>query len=87
MGDRDVHPKAVTSRFPLFLSKGDFMKKKLENLIDLKSIITILLVVTLVFLTIGNMSIDDETIKTLYISVTTSCFTYYFTKKKNEDNK
>jgi hypothetical protein len=58
------------------------MKKKIAELIDLKSIITILLVVTLVALTVGNMRIEDEAIKTLFTSVTTSCFTYYFTKRK-----
>lgn len=57
------------------------MKKKIADLIDLKSIITILLVVTLVALTVGNMRVEDEAIKTLFTSVTTSCFTYYFTKK------
>ena len=59
------------------------MKNKFAKLIDLKSIITILLVVTLVVLVVGNMQIDDEAIKTLFVSVTTSCFTYYFTKKKS----
>lgn len=59
------------------------MKKKLANLIDLKSIITILLVVTLVVLTVGNLRVEDDAIKTLFTSVTTSCFTYYFTKKKD----
>lgn len=61
------------------------MKSKIAKLIDLKSIITILLVVTLVVLVFGNMPIDDEAIKTLFVSVTTSCFTYYFTKKKSEE--
>ena len=59
------------------------MKNKFAKLIDLKSIITILLVVTLVVLVVGNMPINDEAIKTLFTSVTTSCFTYYFTKKKS----
>ena len=59
------------------------MKNKLAKLIDLKSIITILLVVTLVVLVVGNLPINDEAIKTLFTSVTTSCFTYYFTKKKS----
>lgn len=59
------------------------MKNKLAKLIDLKSIITILLVITLVVLVIGNLPINDEAIKTLFTSVTTSCFTYYFTKKKS----
>lgn len=57
------------------------MKNKLAKLIDLKSIITILLVVTLVVLVVGNLPINDEAIKTLFTSVTTSCFTYFFTKK------
>lgn len=59
------------------------MKNKFAKLIDLKSIITILLVVTLVVLVVGNLPINDEAIKTLFTSVTTSCFTYYFTKKKS----
>ena len=59
------------------------MKNKLAKLIDLKSIVTILLVVTLVVLVIANLPINDEGIKALFISVTSSCFTFYFTKKKN----
>lgn len=58
------------------------MKEKFAKLIDLKSIITILLVGVLVVLAIGNLSITDEAIKALFISVTSSCFTYYFTKNK-----
>lgn len=63
------------------------MKNKLAKLIDLKSIITILLVVTLVVLVIGNLPINDEAIKTLFTSVTSACFTYYFTKKKNAEGE
>jgi hypothetical protein len=59
------------------------MKNKLAKLIDLKSIVTILLVVTLVVLVVANLPINDEGIKSLFISVTSSCFTYYFTKKKS----
>ena len=59
------------------------MKNKLAKLIDLKSIITILLVVTLIVLVVSNLPINDEAIKTLFTTVTSSCFTYYFTKKKN----
>lgn len=58
------------------------MKEKFAKLIDLKSIITILLVGVLVVLAVGNLSITDEAIKALFISVTSSCFTYYFTKNK-----
>lgn len=63
------------------------MKNKLAKLIDLKSIITIILVVTLVVLVIGNLPINDEAIKTLFTSVTSACFTYYFTKKKNAEGE
>ena len=58
------------------------MKNKLAKLIDLKSIITLILVITLVTLVVANLNIKDEAIKTLFVSVTSSCFTYYFTKKK-----
>jgi hypothetical protein len=61
------------------------MKNKFTKLIDLKSIITILLVIVLVVLVTCNLQITDEAIKTLFISTTTSCFTYYFTKKKNTE--
>ena len=63
------------------------MKKRLAKLIDLKSIITIVLVLVLVALVIGNLPIADEGIKTLFISVTSSCFTYYFTKKKSAEGE
>jgi hypothetical protein len=59
------------------------MKNKLAKLIDLKSIVTILLVVTLVVLVIANLPINDEGIKALFISTVSACFTYYFTKKKS----
>ena len=59
------------------------MKEKFAKLIDLKSIITLLVVITLVTLVLENLTISDEAIKTLFVSVTSSCFTYYFTKKKD----
>ena len=58
------------------------MKKRFAKLIDLKSLITIILVVTLVAIVTCNIHIEDEGIKTLFMSTTTSCFTYFFTKKK-----
>ena len=60
------------------------MLKKIENLIDLKSLITILLVVALVLIIFLNIQITDESIKTLFVSVTSSVFTYYFTRKLEE---
>lgn len=59
------------------------MKQRFAKLIDLKSLITIILVVTLVVIVTCNINISDEAIKTLFISTTTSCFTYFFTKKKD----
>lgn len=59
------------------------MKEKLLNLVDVKSIITIVLVVAMVVVVTCNININDEAIKTLFISTITSCFTYFFTKKKS----
>jgi hypothetical protein len=59
------------------------MKERFAKLIDLKSLITIILVITLVVIVVCNLNITDEAIKTLFISTTTSCFTYFFTKKKD----
>lgn len=61
------------------------MKERFAKLIDLKSLITIILVVTLVYIVTCNVNISDEAIKTLFISTTTSCFTYFFTKKKDTE--
>jgi hypothetical protein len=63
------------------------MKERFAKLIDLKSLITIILVVTLVVIVVCNINIEDEAIKTLFISTITSCFTYFFTKKKDTEGK
>ena len=60
------------------------MKQKIAKLIDVKSIVTIILVVALVVIVTCNINITDETIKTLFVSTVTSCFTYFFTKKKSD---
>ena len=62
------------------------LMQKIRNLIDLKSIITILLVVTLIGVIFGNVNIGDEAIKTLFVSITSSVFTYYFTRKTDKNN-
>lgn len=62
-------------------------KKKLAKLIDLKSIITLVLTITLSVIIFAGIEIPDETIKTLLVSVVSSVFTYYFTKKPSADNK
>lgn len=59
------------------------MMGKFKNLIDLKSIITIILVITLVYAVVSNIQIKDEAIKTLFTTTTSSCFTYYFVRKKS----
>lgn len=61
-------------------------KKKLAKLVDLKSIITLVLTIILATIVFAGIEIHDETIKTLLVSVTSSVFTYYFTKKPTTDN-
>jgi len=64
------------------------MKEKISKLIDLKSIITILLVLTLVILVlvfaIRNQTLEEK-LFLLFSNVTTMVITYFFTKKSNED--
>jgi Na+/H+ antiporter NhaC len=59
------------------------MIEKIKNLIDLKSILTILIAVTLVAIIFAHINIEDESIKTLFISIASAVFTSYFQK----DNK
>ena len=61
-------------------------KEKLAKLIDLKSIITLVLTITLSVIIFAGIEIPDETIKTLLVSVVSSVFTYYFTKKSTDDS-
>ena len=63
------------------------MKEKLEKLVDVKSIITIILVVAMVVVVTCGIDIPDEAMKTLFISTITSCFTYFFTKKKDNNTE
>lgn len=56
------------------------MKDKLCNLIDLKSIITIIICIAMVWFTAIGV-IGNE----MFIAVGTSIFTYFFTKKKEVD--
>lgn len=67
----------------------DLLKERAAKLMDLKSIITILLVVTLVVLVI-TFAIKNGTLEEklflLFSNVTTMVITYYFTRKNiNED--
>ena len=57
------------------------MKEKLAKLIDVKSIITILLVATLVYVIVSGKNINSDTFL-LFSNCTTMIITYFFTKKK-----
>ena len=59
------------------------MLDKIKNLIDLKSILTLIIAVSLVMIIFANVNIEDESIKTLFVSIASSVFTSYFQK----DNK
>jgi len=56
-------------------------KEKLAKLIDVKSIITILLVATLVYIIVSGKDINSDTFL-LFSNCTTMIITYFFTKKK-----
>ena len=56
------------------------MKQKLSNLIDVKSIITILLVFMLCVVVVGRLDIEEKVFN-LYSNITTMVMTYFFTKK------
>ena len=56
------------------------MLKKLAKLIDVKSIITIGLVITLVVVTLFNVPVEEKVFN-LFSNVLTMVMTYFFTKK------
>lgn len=61
------------------------MKKIVENigkLIDLKSIITLSLIMTLEILIIKGAKLDND-LFLLFSNITTMVITFYFTKKEN----
>lgn len=66
------------------------MKEKFTKLIDVKSIVTLLLVFTLVFVvvfTVLKTSTIDEKLFLLFSNIVTMVITYFFTKKKDsKDN-
>ena len=59
--------------------------KELRKLIDVKSIVTLVLLATLVFVTATNRPMGDN-VFLLFSNVTTMVFTYFFTKKKEGEN-
>ena len=62
------------------------MKNRLARLIDVKSIITIGLVITLIITTIWGKGIDEK-IFNLFSNVVTMVITYFFAKKKENGNE
>lgn len=65
------------------------MKKIINNiakLIDLKSIITLSLIITLEILIIKGAKLDND-LFLLFSNITTMVITFYFTKKSNEENE
>lgn len=66
------------------------MKKivdKIAKLIDLKSIVTISLIITLEYLIVKGAKLEDQMFL-LFSNITTMVITFYFAKKeKNEEEK
>ena len=59
------------------------MKDKFAKLIDVKSIVTLALITTLVYVVISGKEIDEKTFL-LFSNATTMIITYFFTKKNSE---
>lgn len=58
------------------------IKEKLAKLIDLKSIITLALVATLIILVVKY---GNENLMTTFVGMLSMVLTYYFTRKNKED--
>lgn len=59
------------------------MKEKIAKLIDMKSLVTMALVFTLVYTVVSDRQVDEK-VFLLFSNVTTAIVTYYFTKKPSE---
>ena len=57
------------------------MLEKLSKLIDVKSIVTLSIIFTMVFVVISGRTIDEKTFL-LFSNVATMIVTYFFTKKE-----
>jgi 4-amino-4-deoxy-L-arabinose transferase-like glycosyltransferase len=64
-----------------YFRRKEKMKEKFAKLIDVKSIVTVLLVATLVYLVISGRDINSD-VFLLFSNATTMIITYFFTKKK-----
>lgn len=67
------------------------MKERIAKLIDLKSIITLTLILTLEFITIYVFLIQNmdliQLVFVLFTNVVTGVVTYFFTKKKEKGDE
>ncbi len=61
------------------------MKEKLTGLIDVKSVVTLSLVFTLVYIVVSGTKIDQD-IFILFSNATTMIITYFFTKKSGGES-
>ena len=60
--------------------------KELRKLIDVKSIVTLMLVMSLVYIVVTNKTLNENTFL-LYSNMVTMIITYFFTKKKDESGE
>ena len=58
------------------------MLERIAKLIDVKSIVTLALVATLVYIVVSGKALDNE-VFLLFSNVVTMIITYFFTKKNN----
>lgn len=62
------------------------MKEKIAKLIDLKSIITLTLIITLEILIIRGTELNND-LFLLFSNILTMVITYFFTKKSNKEGE
>lgn len=62
------------------------MKEKIAKLIDLKSIITLTLIITLEILIIRGNDLNND-LFLLFSNILTMVITYFFTKKSNKEGE
>ena len=59
-------------------------KERIAKLIDLKSIVTLSLIITLEYLIIKGVKLEDQMFL-LFSNITTMVITFYFAKKDNKE--
>jgi hypothetical protein len=60
------------------------MLERFAKLVDVKSIVTLALVATMVYVVVGNRAIDEK-VFLLFSNATTMIITYFFTKDKKTE--